>query len=521
MSGVGFDRDLARRLGDRHLRGEVGPKLAHSNCWNRVAVVASLEVAVTEGGQHLLWMVTNLLARQFSIIHELVVSVPTVPIHPGCFPFGGGKNLQLALLNVAKMVAGSAMVVTMSPCLPQDARLSVTVGRAPELRMEIPTVAALGDGSGAFCGLPHHLPADVPVDRCPLGPYFAACLAAGEVFKHLTGLHPGAGRHPDALFYSVWEHRAYDGWENIPDHVLPQFIPLPDVYLVGLGAVGQALLAALVAWPGLQGYLTLIDKDTIDGTNLNRYILAVRESVGASKVDLAKTYLEAAGFMAYAYPGTWQEYTQDYSRPPQRPDLAEKERAFRYELVLSCVDKNSARHAIQNFWPRIVIGGSTSDLRAMVSLYNINSGGECLKCFNPVETASTIEQFAEKIRTIPAYERRKLCEQTGVDAALVETYLKDPRCGTLEETALRRFREQTQEHDWSVGFVSVAAGLLLASRLVRVAIHGIQDAFPLQEGNSAFFNFFNPGPRWSKMNARIDCECQTHGFEEYRRLWVP
>ncbi len=518
MSGVNLDRHLAHRLGDRHLRGDPGRKSTQSEDWNRVCLVASPEVSVTEGGQHLLWMVTNLLARQFGVIQELVLSIPEVPVVPCCFPFGSGENLQLALLNTAKMIAGAAMSLGTSPGPPKDTSLLITVGQAPDLFVEIPTIAALGDGFRAFCGLPSNQPSVVPSNRCPLGPYFAACLVAGEAFKHLAGLRPGAGSQLDALFYSVWDHRAYNTWDEMSDPTVTE-LTLPDVYVVGLGAVGQALLASLVAWPGLQGHMTIVDKDIIDDTNLNRYVLAVQDSIGQSKTELAKVYLEAAHFTAYAYPDTWQKYCQDFARPTQRPNLAQKEMAFRYELVLSCVDKNSARHAIQSFWPRILIGGSTLDLRAMVSLYDIKSGGECLKCFNPVETTATLEEFAESIRSIPADERQELYEEAGVNGALIEVYLERPRCGTLGEAALRRFQDQTQKHEWSVGFVSVAAGLLMGSRLIRMAVHGIRSAFPPELGNSALFNFLNPAPRWSKMNARVGCDCQSSGLEEYRRLW--
>lgn len=60
-----IDLDHARRLGDRHLPADLDDRLRplETDTWNTVRVAASPAVAATAGGQHTLWMLTNLLAR--------------------------------------------------------------------------------------------------------------------------------------------------------------------------------------------------------------------------------------------------------------------------------------------------------------------------------------------------------------------------------------------------------------------------------------------------------------------------
>lgn len=58
------------------------------------------------------------------------------------------------------------------------------------------------------------------------------------------------------------------------------------VLIFGLGGVGSACFEALVR--GGIGNFTLVDKDKIDITNINRQLIATHENIGLSKVDQAK-----------------------------------------------------------------------------------------------------------------------------------------------------------------------------------------------------------------------------------------
>lgn len=517
MSSIDLDR--ARRLGDRHLRADLDDRLhpVETDSWNTVRITASPTVAATAGGQHTLWMLTNLLSRQFAVVHELEIAVPPVPMEPGIALFGEAEDLAETLVRTAELVAGTAMRVrrangTSEPCVAE-----VIVGRGGKNPVAGFSVAALGSGWWAFAGRPENAPDYLPSGRNALGPYFAACLAAGEVFKHLRGLREGKGRFIDALFISLWDFQARASWEALPNGQWPVPFMLPLFYLIGCGAVGQAVAAALVGSGEVRGYGTTIDGECNDPENLNRYPLATQDDLETSKSELTAAFLRKGGIAAYAYRGRWPEYTSDPNRPPQRDDVRKLESRYRYPLVLSCVDKNTARHGIQNFWPAFVMGGSTPGFAIEVNAYDMRSPYECLKCFNRAEPAGpSNSEIVAELRALPPEERRARAEARGADWRVLEAYLADPKCGRLGEAEVAKFREEAV--DWSVGFVSVAAGTVLAAQLLKYAVLG-PAAFPQDQGNSLRFNFFNPAPRWTKHLRREGCDCTGAGREDYERLW--
>ena len=59
-----------------------------------------------------------------------------------------------------------------------------------------------------------------------------------------------------------------------------------SVIVFGIGGVGGAVLEALVR--GGIGTVAVVDKDTIDITNINRQIIATNDNIGEKKVDVAE-----------------------------------------------------------------------------------------------------------------------------------------------------------------------------------------------------------------------------------------
>ena len=519
MSDIDLAR--ARQLGDRHLRPDLDDRLRpmDAGARNVVRVGATAAVAATVGGQHTLWMLVNLLARQFAVVHELEVAVPPLPVEPGVALFGEAEDLSGTLVRTAKLIAGPAMRVSSADGGTAGCAAQVIVGSAGERAPADFSVSALGSGWRAFAGCPVNTPSVLPAGRSALGPYFAACLAAGEVFKRLRGLREGKGRFIDELFVSLWDFEARDSWAELPEGPWPAPLAIPPFYLIGCGAVGQAVAAALAAAGTLSGHVTTIDGEVNDPENLNRYPLASQADLGIPKSELTAAFLRRGGLTTYAYPGRWPEYATDAGRPPQRDDVRELESRFRYPLVLSCVDKNTARHAIQNFWPEFLLGGSTPGFALEVNAYDMRSPYECLKCFNRPEPAGPSNgEILAALRALPPEERRARAEARGAEWRALEAFLADPRCGRLGAAEVSKFRDEAV--DWSVGFVSVAAGTLLASQLLRYALVG-RAAFPVDKGNSLRFNFFNPVPRRAKHARRAACDCSGVGRADFEGLWGP
>lgn len=512
-----INQELARKRGDRHLRQGVGNHLGSPDlsARYRVRLCASKEVAATVGGQHSLWILSNLLARQFGVISELEIDVPRVPLLLGVALFGAMSELPETLLNTAKVVAGAALSVELSSGASEEATVEVVVGKASVQGHATYRVGLVGDGWNLFVGNPERMPSVIPLSGGSLGPYFAACIAAGEVFKRLCGLREGRGSFTESLFMSLWNFQAAETWDELPLGQWPVPLILLPFYLAGLGAVGQAVIATLAASSDIQGYITGVDADVIDDTNLNRYPLATQNDIDRRKSELFDSLL-GQGIKGYGYFGRWEDYIANPSQHHlQREDLRELERQYRYELVLSCVDKNPGRHAIQSCLPEYILGASTLGLGLAVALYDMHSPHECLKCFNPIIPEKTLEEIATELGKLSPEERAVQAKERGADISAIEAHLREPKCGQLGEQELAKFQAR---QDWSVGFVSVAAGVLLAAQTIKFSMVG-PEAFPSALGNTLRFSFLKPGPFWSSHLRRQECDCVRENQNLHRKMW--
>src|SRR5581483_2038851 len=151
----------AKLLGNRHLAANEKFEIDAHNVRHRlVRITATPAVAATPAGQHCLWMLTNLLARQFGVITALEVDVPPIPTVPGTALFGAGQTLRETLLNTARLVAGDAMDIREAGRQKQLADAEAGVGafqpRAPF------SVSVLADGWKVLAGKPGSIPLFVP-----------------------------------------------------------------------------------------------------------------------------------------------------------------------------------------------------------------------------------------------------------------------------------------------------------------------------------------------------------------------
>ncbi len=102
---------------------------------------------------------------------------------------------------------------------------------------------------------------------------------------------------PDIHFLSkddIYEYIKYDFMRRKRNKIslVPSTltnIEKAHVVLVGLGGVGSIIASGLVRL-GVN-YITLIDKDVVDVSNMNRQLLYVREDIGSKKAEVCKKHL--------------------------------------------------------------------------------------------------------------------------------------------------------------------------------------------------------------------------------------
>lgn len=487
-------------LGNRQ-RGDLGGPLHPPLQPTRMTIAAEDEAASSRSGQHLLWMLTNLLARQVDEISQITFEInPDVTVLDRVSPLvADGVPLTTALK------AGAAQI---NPLLgaPQNS--------APELRIQIGAPASLpgeplhtlyvsATSWRGYIGT-QQTPWTGDMDGNPVGPYVAACLAAAEVFKFVRGVQPDYGTSPGGLWYDAWHMRRGDQGEAGPS--LPAVVQGLSAVVAGIGAVGSALLHTLYAVPGLHADIIAVDHDPkgIEITNLNRYTLFSQADLGRPKATQAALKLAGTGLEITPRDRLWQQWTVE------QPGEAR-------ELVLSCVDNNVARHAIQSSMPGVILSASTMDLRAQVIGFERLPGAACLRCRNPPEDRSPDETVIQTLRACDPATRASFAAEQGIRSADLEQFLEDPQahCGLISGETLQRFSQPGAAEDhWSVGFVSAMAGVMLAAEYLKRTLRPEAPGLSGQT-NMARFQFWHPE---SSVNAvchwpaAADCTCTLPQF---------
>lgn len=430
-------------LADRH-SGTLGGRLNELGTTAEPVTIAIEDgCAVRTDVQHAAWMLVNLLSRMAGIVTAIDLTGDDAPLINHVIPFDvGAVTLREGLQQGAETI--SALPVRQVSTSGAGPLLVVGPGGAIDgLRLH-------GEG---WCGaVAAGAIASRTESRLPFGPYIAACLAAGEIFRHLR---MPAGRHQPitGISFSAWDYTRGDGTIHSagPDQLAVEL----DFGLAGVGAVGCALIHALWACPGLGGAAVIADSDTegIDTTNLNRCVIFNQKHVGALKASTAAEICADAGV-------AWEPVDRPYLRTelPRIP-----------ALIVSAVDKNRSRDQIQQgFWPGRLLGASTKDLRAEILRCGPPAQGPCLRCYNPPETDVPTDVRREQLRGMSAAELESFAVQIGHAPALVRRWANQGGCSEIADAALKQFREQDEPPSmFAVGFVSALAGVLLACELVK------------------------------------------------------
>lgn len=451
------------RVSTRH-EGDLGGKLIPIDKVDGVSVtvVVEAEAAGLASTQHTAWMLANLLSRLDRVVDRIGLVCPPAPLAGRIVP------LSPQTYNLSTSILTGAMAIGVVP---------ITTGPVGGLTLHVGPGRASGDdtrvyGEGWWGGVSAEHIESSSFSPLPFGPYAAACIAAGEVFRKARML-PGSYEDVASTFFSLWHYRHdQDPVLGGLDHL--EGVEL-DVSLAGVGAVGSTWVHALWACPGLLGSVLLADNDPkgIDGTNLNRYPLFGRGSLGRLKASEAARLAADCRITWTPYDGPLQDV----------PNIASR--------VISAVDHNRARSAIQDRYPARILSASTLGLRAEVLRCGPPGEGPCLRCYNPPEALPSDTDIRERLRASDPEKIARLAEEAGVSEADATDWIETGRCGLSGERLLHLLRRRDDDPtEFAVGFVSVLAGAMLASETVKDVL-GLQvplnNAFP-----RAVYQFQNP-----------------------------
>jgi hypothetical protein len=221
----------------------------------------------------------------------------------------------------------------------------------------------------------------------------------------------------------------------------------------------------------------------LEDSNLNRYSLFGRSSVGLPKASEAARIAADAGLRWLPTDGPFESLTSFPSR------------------IVSAVDTNRARAAIQNRHPARILSGSTLDLRGEVLRCGPPGEGACLRCYNPPESVASDEQLLEQLRMASETELRQVAEGAGITLDAGKEWIRSGDCGMAGARLLPYLRQSdqtggSQPQRFAVSFVSVMTGTLLAAETVKDVLGA---DVPLTDTSSRLvFQFWTPTARTNR-----------------------
>lgn len=459
------------------------------------------EDAAQTAVQHTAWMLLNMLSRLEGAVSRLRLRCPeAVRAVPRLSPLiRDGQTLRDALLTGARSIGTPAdgfVPVELASSSGQSSEIFIGVGF--QFSSEA-TFCAIGNG---LCGGVFTRPITSPVTSSELtiGPYIAACLAAGEVFRQVRLID----YTPERQFFLTacdYSHGGDPAWTDLKTNQ-----ELSSILLAGVGAVGSAFLHALYPL-SFKGTLHLADNDEkgLDGTNLGRYALFGVKSIGKQKASEAASLLTQAQFQVVPHDGSFEYFFSSGQRP---------------NIVLSAVDTNEARQSLQEQYAPLIFSASTHNLRAEILRCGPPGVGACLSCFNPLkQNQRTEDDIRELLRAKPELISH-LCEKLRLNQDEAVVWTRDRKCNETGDRLVDEFRtDDGSAPAFAVGFVSVLAGTMLAAELLRTMATNV---FPLGGTmNRALFQFQNPAAPTNRVSfyPREECCSACAGKNAGTRIW--
>jgi molybdopterin/thiamine biosynthesis adenylyltransferase len=256
-------------------------------------------------------------------------------------------------------------------------------------------------------------------------------------------------------------------------------VDLGEVHLVGIGAIGNAAVWTLARASKLAGRLHVVDPESVELTNLQRYALTTQGDVGRPKVEIAAATLKRSRLDVQKHAVAWADYVTT------RND-------WRLEHVAVALDTPRDRIAVQSSLPRYIVNSWTQPGDLGISRHGFVGHNACLACLYLPDKASRNEDeiIAEALglagESAVKDVRQRLATSTPTDRpflAQVATALGIPAEALLkfEGQSLRSFYTQAicggavfQLTDGKksgpalvpMAFQSALAGVLLAAEIV-------------------------------------------------------
>lgn len=427
-----------------------------------VAVAVDPRLTHQPGAQHLVWLLVTLLTRSTtSVIATVGLDLADTALHPGIDPGaanGGVSFLEALKASAVRFGPAAAPVVDAKGLAEVD--LVLKIGTPENQRMvgtQILQVAATGWAGAVTPGETEALPLDLTGTN-PFGPYVAACLAAGQAYMYARV----RDHQLTAVALNAWNlEQATSGLTAVMSSDSGAPVVELDHVLAGTGAVGTAALLSLWSYQGARGTISAIDADTrgVDDTNLNRCVPFWWTDIGSPKAEVAAERLSGRhGLVIKPTTGHAETVVDGHTH------------------LISAVDTPEARQALQDKYPTSIVQASTSGLRLEMLRVDPTVPTACLRCFNPPRPKTPDTQIRAQVADMDDATVAAHAAAVGANEEHVREWGRVGGCGQIGDALLDRLRPSDEAAaQFSVGFISVLAGVLLAAQVVKDAVRRAGD----------------------------------------------
>lgn len=345
------------------MRDEVGHKIAdsillHALTSTRVALIADAANIISHAAQTAFVTTALLMARSG---HKVFLMAPNVTMVAPQPPLqSGGLIDQLA--RIGKNLLPGVELIASEP--EGEVDLAIGLGDTPftvcarrRIRLNAEDWAGIIMREDMPCPCWHAV-------LWPFGALAAAGLGAGEAFKSAMhkllphALNPG---NTAARFADTNEVR----FELAPPDT-PFCRDLEEIDFVSGGAINNAVLYCLARIPAVTAQGRIVEPDTAELTNLNRYMLLLRSGCETPKAHGLAEILRG-GFRFQPLPQRYEHALLD-SIAPLAP------------TVVVGVDHIPTRWAVQQAMPEWLVIGATTHWSAMASFHSEGLG--CARCLH-------------------------------------------------------------------------------------------------------------------------------------------
>ncbi|MBI2270276.1 MAG: E2 ligase fold family C protein [Bacteroidetes bacterium] len=150
-------------------------------------------------------------------------------------------------------------------------------------------------------------------------------------------------------------------------------IDVQDFILVGFGAIGNGAVWALANTPFIKGTVTIVEPETVDLSNLQRYVLAEERHIDKAKTDIPQVYNKNSNLKINVVPKTWAGF------------LGEKNNWINSSVLIS-IDNAKDRIGVQSSLPKKIINSYTAENLIGISRHYAFGEEACVACtYMPTE----------------------------------------------------------------------------------------------------------------------------------------